>query len=94
MRDAFTTAAALAGGVVAAGLLSQFQRSLLIEEAPFTAEELRRHLRNHTLVHIGGHHRSGTTLLWGALEGHPAVGDQRSHAREHASGRGASTAAS
>jgi len=31
------------------------------------------HLRNHTLLHIGGVHRSGTTILWKGFAFHKAV---------------------
>jgi len=49
---------------------------------------VRAQLRNHTLLHIGGLHRSGTTLLWEALARHPAVGKlefQPGADRRHAS---------
>jgi len=36
-------------------------------------DEVRAHLQNHTLVHVGGLHRSGTTLLWEALASHSHV---------------------
>mmetsp|Transcript_60981 Transcript_60981/g.157257 ORF Transcript_60981/g.157257 Transcript_60981/m.157257 type:complete len:452 (+) Transcript_60981:42-1397(+) len=36
--------------------------------AGFDKEEVRQHLRNHTLLHIGGLHRSGTTKLWEGLQ--------------------------
>lgn len=35
--------------------------------------EVRTHLQNHTLLHIGGLHRSGTTLVWEALAKHSLV---------------------
>lgn len=37
------------------------------------ADEVRDQLRNHTLLHIGGLHRSGTTYVWQALASHPQV---------------------
>jgi len=38
-----------------------------------SGEEVRDHLQNHTLLHIGGLHRSGTTFLWQALSKHSSV---------------------
>lgn len=35
--------------------------------------EVQKHLMNHTLLHIGGLHRSGTTLLWKGLSLHKDV---------------------
>lgn len=36
-------------------------------------DEVRAQLQNHTLLHVGGLHRSGTTLLWEALASHSQV---------------------
>lgn len=39
----------------------------------FGAEEVHSHLRNHTLLHIGGLHRSGANLFWEGLHRHPNI---------------------
>jgi len=36
-------------------------------------DEVRAHLQNHTIVHVGGLHRSGTTMLWEAMASHSQV---------------------
>jgi hypothetical protein len=36
-------------------------------------DQVRTNLQNHTLLHVGGLHRSGTTLIWEALGRHPQV---------------------
>lgn len=38
-----------------------------------TSAEVQEHLTNHTFLHIGGLHRSGTTLLWQGLSNHTDV---------------------
>ena len=64
-------------GLAAAGLLSSLRCSVLVLESPLSDADLWAQLKNHTLLHIGGQHRGGTTLLWGGLEGHPAVAGHR-----------------
>ena len=64
-------------GLAVASLLSRFQRSSLIQDSPLSTGDLLTHLKNHTIVHIGGQHRGGTTLLWGGLEGHSAIAGHR-----------------
>ena len=63
--------APFAGLLVA--LLFRSPTSRLVRHAPLSRAEIQAHLSNHTLVHIGGQHRGGTTLLWRALATDPAI---------------------
>ena len=66
-------------GLAVASLFSRFQRTSLIQESAFADHELLAHLSNHTLLHIGGQHRGGTTLLLSALKEHPEISSHRLH---------------
>lgn len=63
--------APLAGLLVA--WLVRSPTSRLVRYAPLSPAEISSHLDNHTLLHIGGQHRGGTTLLWRALAVDPAI---------------------
>lgn len=65
--------APVAGLLVAARLASLLDRQSLVIESSLGAEELRALLRNHTIVHIGGQHRGGTTLLLEGLASNPSI---------------------
>jgi len=59
-------------------LLLWFHPHVEFHKAPkskhdFTLQEVHEHLENHTLLHIGGLHRSGTTLLADILAQHPSA---------------------
>lgn len=40
---------------------------------PLSRDDVGAHLQNHTLLHLGGLHRSGTTFLWEGLARHPSI---------------------
>ena len=73
--------AALPIGLLIAALIAP-QREALVHYHRFEggAEGLFAHLANHTIVHIGGAHRSGTTLLWAGLGSDSRVASQRQDA--------------
>lgn len=74
MRSALL--AAPAAGLLVAALLAP-RRASQVRESALTSEDLELHARNHTLVHIGGQHRGGTTLLWHGLSTHGTIGSMR-----------------
>ena len=77
MKPWLTLAAPLAGLLVALRLAPR--RSRLVRVAPLSAADIDAHLANHTLVHIGGQHRGGTTLLASAFGTHPLIATHGSY---------------
>jgi hypothetical protein len=65
--------APVAGLLLAARLASFLNRQSLVVESSLNTEDLRALLRNHTIVHIGGQHRGGTTLLLEGLASSPFI---------------------
>lgn len=65
--------APVAGLLLASRLAGLLDRQSLVVESGFDAEELQALLRNHTILHVGGQHRGGTTLLHEALATHPSI---------------------
>ncbi len=51
-------------------------RRSFVRVSELTPTELRELLQNRSLVHIGGQHRGGTTLLWRGLAAHPSCASQ------------------
>ena len=93
-------AAPLLAGVLFARLLSALNSQLYVREycpidEPPCAVALEAHLQNHTIVHVGGQHRGGTTLLWRGMSAHPLVAShapvaaaEDEHAPQHLHGEG------
>ena len=69
--------AAALGLIVARAILPARQTRLSIPSGMSEAQLLQ-HVRSHSIVHVGGQHRGGTTLMWAALGTHP---DVASHGR-------------
>lgn len=65
--------APIAGVLLASRLAGLLDRQSLVVTSPLLTDELRRVLCNHTIVHIGGQHRGGTTLLLEGVSTHPSI---------------------
>ena len=74
MAPRVASLAALALGLMLAPLLAP--RRSFVRVSELTPTELRELLQNRSLVHIGGQHRGGTTLLWRGLAAHPSCASQ------------------
>ena len=61
------------GLFVAQRLQGLRNRQSLVVESPLSDDALRAELRRHTIVHLGGQHRGGTTVLLEGLAAHPQI---------------------
>ena len=85
-----TTLLAPVAGILVVALFAPQQSDKFVGDRcagrrqPECDEETLKLVRNHSLVHIGGQHRGGTTLLWRVLRAHPAVASHGHAAGESA----------
>lgn len=56
-------------GIALGRMLKQTENTLFMLR--MTPTEIDQNLANHSFLHIGGHHRGGTTIIWDALKCHP-----------------------
>jgi hypothetical protein len=69
--DAYALLAVACGLLVARVVQPKVQR--LSVPSGLSSPHLEELLRNHSILHVGGQHRGGTTLLWAGLGTHPDI---------------------